>query len=362
MSDNPLQTIASMEDMRRQLMIIRHAGLVGIILGHPGIGKTEGVDAMLGDLNVLPAGYTLPEGHTPKNVGFYASQHEGTDISGYPVLSEDGQALTFRVMQKLQSLEEGDSLTVDEFTLADEGTQKPFMQLGSGDRPRVNDWVGPKHVTRIFLGNLATSGNLDYLYNPVMGNRVALFEFLGPTVDEFIAYGMSKGIHPVILAGIKMNGASLMLDWDPSRDRNPTPRAWFNASSMLYGAEAIYPEGVPMHVRMAQLAACVGDPAALEIETLLTLQDKLTPWHTILSNPESAAVPDGMTDPAAQFYMAVQVANKCTIDDWDKVAKYIERFPIELQATMISPIVTRLPVLMTTTEYANYASRTSGLL
>ena len=362
MSSNPLQIISSMADLRSQLMIIRMAGLVGIILGDPGIGKTEGVDAMLADLGVLPAGYVLPEGHTPKNVGFYASQHEGTDISGYPVLTEDGSALSFKVMQKLQSLEAGDSLTVDEFTLADDGTIKPFMQLGSGHRPCVNDWVGPEHVTRIFLGNLATSGNIDYVYNPVMGNRVALFEFTGPTVEEFLTYGMSKGIHPVILAAVKMNGSALLLDWNPSRDRNPTPRAWFNASSMLYAAESLFPEGVPMHIRMAQIAACVGDPAALDVETLLTLQDKLVPYETVVASPDNAPVPDGMVDPAAQFLMATHVANKCVPDDWSAVSVYVARFPIELQATIINPIVARFPVLMTTTEYANFASRTSGLV
>ena len=359
---NPLQVLGSMADLKTQMRISRRAGVTLTLLGHPGIAKTEGVNAMIGDLDILPAGYVLPEGHTPKSVGFYASQHEGTDISGYPVLSEDGQALTFKVMEKLRSLDAGDALIIDEFTLADENTIKPFLQLSSGDRPCVNDWVGPEHITRILLGNLADSGNLDYLYNAVQGNRVSLFEFLGPTPDEWIAHGMRIGVHPVILAAIKMNGAPLLLDWNPSRDRNPTPRSWVNASTLLHSAEAIFPEGVPMHIRMAQLASCVGDAGALEVETLLTLQDKLVPYETVRTNPTNAPVPDGMTDPAAQFLMATHVANKCVPDDWAAVSQYIARFPLELQATMIHPIMARYPVLITTTEYGNFASRTSGLL
>lgn len=363
MSDNPLQIITSMADLRTQLMINRVAGVTGFFLGRPGIGKTEGINAMVADLSVLPAGYTLPDvNHKPKAVGFYASQHEGTDVSGYPVLSEDGQALEFKVMRKLQSLVSGDALVIDEITAAEDATLKPLLQLLSDNRPKVNDWVGPEHVTRVAMGNLADCGNIDFIYNPVLGNRVALFEFTGPTADEWLAHAMRRGVHPVILAAIKMNGESLLLDWSASRDRNPTPRSWVNSSTMLYAAERMFPTGVPMHLRMAQIASCVGDPAALEVETLLTLQDKLVPYETVRNNPTNAPVPDGMKDPAAQFLMATHVSNKCVPDDWAAVTQYIARFPVELQATMINPIVSRFPVLMTTTEYANFASRTSGLL
>jgi len=362
MSNNPLNILSSMAELRAQLMIDRVAGVTACVLGDPGIGKTEGVNDMIADLDVLPAGYALPEGHVCKAVNFYASSHEATDISGYPVLSEDQQALTFKVMQKLQSLVPGDALVVDEITLADDSQLKPYLQLLRSPRVGVNDWVGPEHITRVCMGNLATSGNLDYLYNPVVGNGMALYEFLGPTPDEWITYGMRKGIHPVILAGIKMNGMPLLLDWNPSRDRNPTHRSWFKASAKLYAAERMYPGGVPMSVRMCQLASCVGDPAALEIETLLTLQDQLVPYETVRNSPTNAPVPNGMTDPAAQFLMATHVANKCVPDDWAAVSQYIARFPIELQATIINPIVARFPMLMTTSEYANFASRTSGLL
>jgi hypothetical protein len=351
-----------MADLHTQLMIDRIAGVTSCILGDPGIAKTEGVNAAITNLDVLPAGYVLPEGHTPKAVNFYASSHESTDISGYPVLTEDGQALSFKVMQKLQALVPGDALVVDEITVADDSQLKPYLQLLRNPRISVNDWVGPEHVTRVCMGNLATSGNLDYLYNPVVGNGMALYEFTGPTVDEWITYAMSKGIHPVILAGIKIEGPTLLLDWNPSRDRNPTHRSWFKASAQLYAAESLFPEGVPIHIRMAQIASCVGDPAALDVETLLHLQDKLVPYETVVASPTNAPVPDGMTDPAAQFLMATHVANKCVPDDWASVTQYIERFPIELQATIINPIVARFPVLMTTTEYANFASRTSGLL
>jgi len=361
MSSNPLNILRSRDDLQRAIMINRHANKTMIVLSHPGLGKTECVEQIVCSTPVLPKGLVLDDGYEPKVTGFYASQHEGTDLSGYPVLSEDGNALTFKVMQKLQALRPGDALTIDEITLADEGTLKPCLQLMSGSHLAVNDWVGPENVTRIAMGNLADSGNLDYLYNPVLGNRVKLYEWTGPTLDEWIAYALTQGTHPAILAAIKMEGPSLMVDWDPSRERNPTCRSWFTASDSLLSAEELFPEGVPMHVRMSELAAAVGDPAALQVETLLTLQDKLVPYETVIASPDNAPVPDGMTDPAAQFLMATHVANKCVPDHWTAVMTYIARFPIELQQTMVAPIVARFPVLMTTAEYANFASRTSGL-
>lgn len=359
---NALNIIRSREELLMTMKIDKHAGITSIILGDPGLGKTEITEQVAADPEVLPQGCVLDDGYVPKLVGFYASQHEGTDLSGYPVLSEDGEALEFKVMQKLRSLKSGDTLGIDEFTLAEPSTLKPCLQLLSGSRPCVNDWVGPEHVTRIALGNLAESGNIDYYYNPVMGNRVKLYEFLGPTVDEWIEYAMLCGVHPAILAAIRMEGADLMLQWKPARNRNPTPRAWFNASASLLAAERLFPDGVPMSVRLMHLAAAVGDPAALQVETLLTMQDQLVPYATVVASPENAPVPDGVTEPAAQFLMATHLANKCVPDDWSAVMTYVARFPVELQRTIVAPITARFPVLLTTTEYANFASRTSGLL
>ena len=362
MSANPLNILRSRSDLEQAFMINRYAGKTMIVLSHPGLGKTECVEQLVTDVTVLPKGCVLDDGYVPKSSGIYASQHEGTDVSGYPVLSEDGEALQFKPMQKLQRLRNGDVWVIDEITLADEGMLKPCLQLLSGDRMMVNDWVGPEHVTRIAMGNLADSGNLDYLYNPVLGNRVKLYEWTGPTLDEWLSYALYKRTHPAILAAIKMEGPSLMVDWNPSRERNPTCRSWFTASDSLLAAEHLFPEGVPMHVRLSELAAAVGDAAALQVETLLTMQDKLVPYATILQSPDVAPVPDGLQDPAAQFLMAAIVSRKCVPDDWSPVMEYIERYPIELQQTMVNPIVARHPVLMTTKEYANFASRTSGLI
>jgi len=359
---NALNILSSREEFEMAMRINRLAGCTAVYLGDPGLGKTEIGEKVARSPDLLPQGCVLDDGYVPKLVGFYASQHEGTDISGYPVLSEDGQALEFKVMQKLRSLISGDTLLIDEFTLAEPSTLKPCLQLLSSGRPCVNDWVGPEYITRIAMGNLAESGNIDYYYNPVMGNRVKLYEFTGPTVDEWIQHAMLCGLHPAILAAIRIEGASLMLDWQPSRKRNPTPRSWFTASASLLAAESLYPEGVPMSIRLTEIAAAVGDPAALQVETLLTMQDKMVPYETVLANPDTAPVPDGLRDPAAQFLMATHLANKCIPDDWSSVMIYVERFPLELQQTIVAPIVARHAELMTTTEYANFASRTSSLL
>ena len=194
---NEVNILPDMAALATAIKIAILSSTVITILGHPGIAKTEGVEYIVNNMateNIHPMGFTPPENWSPKMVGFYASQHEGTDISGYPVLSKDGEALTFKVMQKLRSLNEGDVLVIDELTLADEPTLKPILQLYSGDRPSVNDWVGPKHIARIGMGNLATSGNYDYVLNPVQNNRGKVFEYLGPTVDEWLTWAMHNGL------------------------------------------------------------------------------------------------------------------------------------------------------------------------
>jgi hypothetical protein len=235
--------------------------------------------------------------------------------------------------------------------------------MAASERIAVGDWVGPPNVTRLLLGNRADDGNLDYQLNPVVCNRTVVYEYLGPTADEWIPWFLEHRGHPVIATAIKMN-PDMLNAYNADEDRSPTPRAWYNASKNLIAAEKLAGgrHNVDIGIRMQRVAAAVGDAAALQTEAIFEMHEQLVPFGDIVSDPENARLPDPEQDPAANFLTVTHVGNRCEPATWRPVCRYIARMPVELQAVAIAPIAVKYPELTTTTEYLEFSQRTSGLL
>jgi hypothetical protein len=368
MSDDTLNVAYNRKQFFTFLQVAREANLTVDIEGPPGIGKTEMCN-LLADWgkDCVPNGLdtdALPEDWRPKVVTFYLSQWTGEDLVGYPHMSED-KGLYFIPPLRLRQLQAGDILIIDEKTTpASPSSIKAMLQLTQGDRPAVGDWEGPLGVTRITLGNRAEDGNVDYEANPVQGNRTMRIVYLGPSADEWLDYVVPKGIHPVIGTYIRMEGRDALNAFDPEQDRSPTPRSWWNGSSALLALERIRGgrKMVPLSERMSVVAACVGDAAALKLESIFALADSMVPFSEIVLNPDGAHVPDPQTEPNELFLCVTHIGNRCKPEHWKQVARYIARLPVEMQGVCVAPILKRHPQLTTTPEFMAYTTRTAGLV
>ncbi len=366
-TQEPLNIAHDRKELFMYYMLARRTNTTLDVEGPPGSGKTEmiGLLAEMGR-TCLPEALdpdSLPDGWVPRTSIFYLSQWSGDDMVGYPMEGPDG--LTFLPPMMLRKLREGDFLVCDEKTTpCAPSSIKGMLQLTQGERAAIGDWVGPDNVTRITLGNGAEHGNVDYEANPVQGNRVTRLTYLGPTVDEWLEYVGPKGIHPVIGTYVRMEGRDALNAFDPELDRSPTPRSWWNASRSLLSMEDMLGgrRAVRTHQRMAVASTAVGDYAAIQLETIFELADTMVPFSEIATNPLGAHVPSPSSEPNELFLCVTHVGNRTRPEHWENVAQYIARLPIEMQGTVVAPILKRHPELITTPEFMEYSARTAGLV
>lgn len=372
-SVNALNVLTSRKALFQAIACARMANVTLVILGPPGSGKTE-ITQQVGKMGTKCLPYpmleridSIPDTWVPNVLSIYASQVTGEDLVGFPYMppgETNPDHFEFVPGKALRALREGDFFIGDEFTTpAAPSTVKAFLQIACGERLCIGDYIGPKNVTRILLGNRPEDGNVDFEYNPVVGNRVVKYEYMGPTADEWVPWALEHDVHPVIATVIRMEPA-LLNAFDAEADRSGTPRSWMNASRNLLAAEHLAGgrHNIDIGTRMQRVASAVGDASALKLESIFELQDKLVPFGTIVADPENAPIPDPHREPAAHFLTVTHVGNRTTPETWRKVCAYIARLPVEMQGIAIMPIRTRHPELVTTPEFMEFQVRTSGLV
>ena len=115
-------------------------------------------------------------------------------------------------------------------------------------------------------------------------------------------------------------------------------------------------------VLVAVMASFIGDPAAIQLETIFEMADTMIPFAEIVMNPNGTSVPDPQREPNELFMVTTHIGNRCHPEHWSAVSQYIRRLPIEIQGICMSPIIKRHPELVTTPEYMEYTTRTAGLV
>ena len=354
---NPLNVITGYAALRFQLAVARQANAILAITAKPGTGKTAitdsvadwGADVMPPDLDPE----SLPVGWKPDVFNIQVPQHE--DIEFHMPDTSTGK-YTLMPSPLLTRLTAGCYQVFDEWTM--EGCQRSMLQMCSGKRLRIGPFTGPKGITRVLIGNTADSGNFSFVDNSVLGNRLRQYEWT-PLFHEWDEeFAAPYGVHPLIRAAVRMEGQSLFLDYDAMRTRNATPRSLTESSDAMIVAEE-YTGGALTHgQRMTILAGSLHDEAALKIQALFTMLDKLTPYSAIVANPDTCTMPD---DGAAMFMTCANVSRRCSPDDWQQVAGWSQRLPLELRGSVIEPVVKRHPILESTQEFHAYNAATAPL-
>ncbi len=215
----------------------------------------------------------------------------------------------------------------------------------------MGGWVGPRGVTRIMIGNTADAGNFSQVDNAVLGNRVRQIVWTPRYTDWLEHFALPYGIHPIIGTAVKMEGQSLLLDYDSARTRNATPRSLTNASDAMIAAEKYSGGVLDNHQRMEILASCLHDRAALQIQSLFHLHDKLIPYSAIVAQPDIVQIPG---EPASLFMTCANISRRGEPDHWPQIMTFVNRLALEIRSSVVEPIIKRHPELLTTQEFQAY--------
>lgn len=358
--NQPLHHVQGIEALIFHIALTRQSNTVLDITGLPGIGKTEIMyDVAKLGVGLLPPDVKaeeFPEGWEADVFSLYVSQHDDVEFM-MPFVDPSTAEYSLVPTPLLTRLTKGCYMVYDESKM--EGCQRALLQQCSGSRISMGGWVGPRGVTRIMIGNTADAGNFSQVDNAVLGNRTRQIEWTPVFTDWITGFALPYGIHPIILTAVKMEGQPLFLDYDAARTRNATPRSLTNASDAMIAAETYTGGVLSHHQRLEILASCMHDEAALKIQSLFHLHDKLVPYSAIVSQPDTAPIPD---NPAALFMTCASVSRQAQPDHWPQVMEWVTRLPLELRGSIVEPAVKRHPELLTTPEFQRYTVETAPLI
>ena len=200
-----LNHITGMAPLIRAMAVARMSSVPLIIDGPPGIGKTQILEGVAKwGAKVLPPDVQadeFDEDWVPNVTGWYTSQHDNIEFM-MPFVDPETREYSMVPAPMLTRVQKGDYLVVDEWFM--EGCNEVGLQLFSGDRGRVGNYILPRGVTRIGIGNNAESGNFSQVENPVLGNRTAQVSWTPLFNEWLINYAIPHGVHPVIIAAVQM--------------------------------------------------------------------------------------------------------------------------------------------------------------
>lgn len=163
-------------------------------------------------------------------------------------------------------------------------------------------------------------------------------------LDDWTKWAIDNNVTPELISFVRFK-PSMLHDFDPQRDKNPTPRSWVEGVSQMIGV-------VPAEAEYETFKGAVGEGPAAEFTGFLRIWRKLPNPDAILLNPTSAEVPK---EPSTLYALAGSLASKATVANLDRVVTYVERMPPEFSVLSISLACRRDPALASTAAFAKWA-------
>lgn len=163
-------------------------------------------------------------------------------------------------------------------------------------------------------------------------------------VDDWTKWALDNNVSPELISFIRFK-PNMLHDFDPNRDKNPTPRSWVEGVSEMIGQ-------VPQEAEFETFKGGVGEGPAAEFTAFLRIWRKLPNPDVILMNPDTADVPK---DPSTLYALAGSLAAKATQANFERVCRYVERMPPEFSVLSVSLAARRDAGLANTAAFAKWA-------
>lgn len=304
-----------------------------ILMGPPGCGKTE-VTGQLADR--LGVGYRV----------LHAPLMQPEDY-GMPVVSADRSDIKFVVSSEKFPLVGSDCpdegiLVIDELPQADNSGQKILANLIQA-REIHGHKIKPGWMI-VCTGNRASDRAGA---NRVLGHlkdRLTEYEY-EVSLDDWCAFALERDVPVEVVSFIRFR-PNLLSDYDPQREKNPTPRGWVQGVGPTLGAVA--PEA-----EFETIKGDVGEGAAAEFVGFLRIFRKLPNPDVVLMNPGTHDLP---TDPATCYALAGAIAARATPDNFERIVTVAQRMAPEYMVLTVRDSIRRNPDVQNTKAFITWAS------
>lgn len=328
------------------------AGLTPLLVGPPGIGKTEMVRLSAEQLGrKVGAEFPVYELHL-------ASMSE-VDVRGYLIPNGDSAKFTKPVFWHVVEKHEHGILFLDEFMQANHEMQKAVAPLLL-DR-RVGEYELPKGWMVVCAGNgLEDNAGANELLSHVL-NRMTYFDVSSPDVDEWMIWAVGKHLPPELITFAKLR-PNLVFDAElPSAANQPycTPRALALSGKLAQAFPGGITGMVTDDVGIASLAGRIGAGAATELAAVVKLSARIPAFEDIVDDPQGADVPDKLDE---QYAAVMMIAVRAREENFDPCVQYLLRFPVNISLVGIVSLAARDPKSLENRKLMQWAVKNQDLL
>ena len=324
-------------------MIITYikAGLVPMMTGSPGMGKSDMIKQIAADFNL-------------KVIDLRLSQCDPTDFNGFPKL--EGDRASYAAMDTFplegDPIPEGFSgwlLFLDEFNGAPEAVQKASYKVV------LDKMIGQRHLHKkvaiVCAGNKDTDNALVEPMSTALQSRLVHIE-LATNVDDWLDWAATNQLDPSITSFIKFKPSQLhAFDPDHSDKTFACQRTWGFVDRLLKVASHDDPNMLQL------IAGTISEGVAREFVSHRKMFASIPTTDEIMANPELIAVP---TEPSIIWAICSSMAHNATEKNFNTLMKYILRFPKEFQVVCMRETSKRNITLVAHPAMTKWYEETAG--
>jgi hypothetical protein len=171
---------------------------------------------------------------------------------------------------------------------------------------------------------------------------------LDSNLDDSCAWALANNIHPAIVAYWRFKPAALH-NYDPSRDKNPTPRGWCDRKD---GITAII-GNVPPEAELECFTGRIGEGDAIEFKSFMDMYRKLPNPDAVMMTPDTHEVP---TEGSVLYALSGALARRASDTNFARFMKFVTRMPPEFTVLAIKDAITLKPSVAATPEFVAWSS------
>jgi len=305
------------------------AGLVPMLAGSPGVGKSSIMRQVAEELNL-------------EYIDIRLAQSDPLDLVGLPVTTGKKMEFLPPVHFPIEGLDEvpdgraGWLCNLDEINSAPPSVQVAAYRLVLDKEVGQHKLHSEVHM--VAAGNLATDRAIVNRIGTAMQSRLVHLQ-LDVSTDDWVDWALENSLDTRIVAFIRFR-PELLHKFDPNHNdvTFASPRTWEFASKLIKPWSDIGSE--PHHLPL--IAGTVGQGAALEFKGYIELLQELPDPDMLILDPKGATVPK---EPGALYAVSGLVASKMTEDNVTNTMVYLKRLPSEFQLLAIRDVLKTKPEL-----------------
>ena len=313
-----------------------------VILGPPGIGKTQIAKQAARDLN-----YSYTE-------LLLAGRDIGDIMLPYVAKGDSPNAhLRIHYSPKIPHVDnplfDGPTLlNIDEVTGAKPMMQNVLLKV-------LDEWIIGETLLRDDVRIIAT-GNRSWDHAHVekigapLANRANIIHF-DPDVEFWLQWGLKNNIHPIVLAWVRFDPTNLF-QFDPKQFMSgdyafPAPRSNERISNLCHTKDK---DGISAELFRAEACGAIGQVKGLKFTGFLRIQDQMPDLFDVMDG-KTTKIPDDPSVIHTCLYALIQRADR---EHFENILGWVGNLPNEWHMMFTNALVNTKPNLIATSAWSDW--------